>query len=91
MAAAIKIQAFSGDRPNGDLRGGEPTDPHATVKLPGMDKGLEVDPAHEDQIAFVLAFGHDINQLLDAMVPDVQTPFGHPNIGVFVMDSDGHA
>lgn len=88
---AIKMQWYRGERTNIDLRGGEPTDPHATVRLPGMATGIEIDPATPEQIDAVLTHGPAYNAMQDDFLankfgldPDV---FGR--VGIFVMDSDG--
>lgn len=82
---AIKFQWFVGERPNVDMTGGEPTDEHGTIKLPGMAHGLEADPAPVELVARVKQFGPEFNRLARQMAGPSPV-----HVGVFIMDSDGH-
>lgn len=83
MPFAIKLQAYIGDRPSADLRGGEPQDQHWTV--------AEADPVADDELELALTGCTQINNLLSRLVPSKSLPgeFSHAGLGVFVMDSDG--
>jgi len=89
MAFAVKLQVctgIEGQDPvlNPDYRGGEPKDTHATVKLPGMKHGVELDPVDDSELDSWLTKARAFN----AAVADFPEVFG-AHLEMRIMDSDG--
>ena len=86
MPFAVKIQACNGvpGHVGPDYRGGEPGDTHATVRLPGMSHGLEIDPIDDSELPVWLEVATRFNKAMDEFTGSFPI-----NLEMRIMDSDG--
>lgn len=89
MPFSIKLHACTGvpghdASVNPDFRGGEPSDTHETVKLPGMAHGLELDPVDDLEAHDWLIKAMAVNKVFAELT-------GHlpQHLELRLMDSDG--
>lgn len=88
---AVKLQMCTGVPghdavENPDFRGGEPSDTHQTLHLPGMDHGLEVDPVPVEELDEWIEICKVANRFFQRVYPSGLPE--HPEVRI--MDSDGH-
>ena len=84
MADALKLQWAIDSPGTFDRTGGEPKEDHGTLKFPGADHGIEIDPATPEQVAIA----EQVHALMQQL-PFKQKVGGHTvSIELRKMDSD---